>query len=265
MQRDIPQGIAPLLEAYSTAIEQQLPGLTAGLYLHGSIALGAFNERSSDIDAIAVISRCCTASDVEVLKNIHQAIQKHYPRPFLEVIYLQASDLGQPKDKIEPHPYAHDGDFYPSGHFELNSITWWLLKNRGITLLGTPATELAFSVDWDRLIANMRINLNSYWRSYTRNPQRIAMLLSDFGVQWAVLGVLRQYYSFMEHGITSKDGAGLYALEHVPERWHRLIREALNIRSRTRQSLYGSPIVRAFDIYRFLKYIIRESNKLTPQ
>jgi hypothetical protein len=243
-------------------MEQQLPGLLVGFYLHGSLALGAFNECSSDIDAVAVISRRCTTSDIDALKALHQTIQTKYPRPFLEVITLQASDLGKEEDQIEPFPYAHDGDLEPSGHFEINSITWWILKNRGITRLGTPATDLNFTVDWDVLIANMRVNLNTYWRSYTNNPRYIAALFSDYGIQWAVTGVLRQYYSFRESGITSKDGAGLYALDHVPERWHRLIQEALNIRSETRPSLYRSPIVRGRDAFNFLKFIIRESNNL---
>jgi hypothetical protein len=265
MSSQIPPAIVPLLDEYVTLMEQQLPGLLVGFYLHGSIALGAFNPRSSDIDAIAVVNRRCTATDIDALKALHQTIQTKYPRPFLEVIYLQVSDLGKEADQVEPFPYAHDGDFEPRGHFEINSVTWWLLKNRGITLRGTPAADLNFSVDWDRLIANMRINLNSYWASYTHNPRYIAMLFSDYSVQWAVTGVLRQYYSFREHNITSKEGAGLYALDHVPERWHRLIQEALNIRSDTQSSLYRSPIVRGLDAFNFLKFIIRASNDLNPE
>jgi len=262
MQNDLPQAIVPVLDSYRTAVERDLPGLIVGLYLHGSIALGAFNERSSDIDALAVISRRCTPGDIDVLTRIHQAIQAQYPRPFLEVIYLQPSDLGQSEEQIEPFPYAHDGAFYPNGHFEINSITWWVLKNKGITLKGTPAADLNFSVNWDRLVANMRVNLNSYWASYTHNPRTIAVLFSDYGIQWAVTGVLRQYYSFREGGITSKDGAGVYALDHVPEQWHRLIHEALNIRSGTHQVLYRTSVLRALDAFRFLKFIIRACNDL---
>ena len=265
MNQNIPQVIAPLLDAYMTAMERELPGLLTGFYLHGSIALGAFNPRSSDIDALAVISRRCTPSEIETLAKIHQAIQQQYPRPFLEVIYLQASDLGKVEAQMEPFPYTHDGIFYANGHFEINGVTWWLLKNKGITLKGTPAADLNYTVDWDDLIAKMRINLNSYWRSYTRNPRRVVWLFSDYGVQWAVTGVLRQYYSFREGSITSKDGAARYALDHVPERWHKLIHEALNIRRETQPSLYRSPIVRGIDAFNFLKYIIRESNQLNAQ
>ncbi len=260
MQAPIPPVIVPLLDEYRSALERELPGLVVGLYLHGSIALSAFRERSSDIDAAAVITRRCTPDDIEGLAAIHQRINQQHPRPFLEVIYLQPSDLGKDEAEIEPFPYAHDGGFVPSGHFEINAITWWVLKNWGITLMGTPAADLNFSVDWGKLIANMRVNLNDYWGSYTRDPRYIAMLFSDYGIQWAVTGVLRQYYSFREGGITSKDGAGIYALEHVPDQWHRLIQEALNLRSGTHQILYGSSVTRALDAFHFMKYIIGTCN-----
>ena len=259
MSSQIPPAIAPLLNAYLSAMEHELPGLMVGFYVYGSIALGAFNERSSDIDALAIISRHCTPSEIKRLKAIHQVISKQYASPYLEMIYLQASDLGKDAAQIEPFPSAHEGGFDPVGISRSTRSHGGILKNYGITLKGTPAADLNFSVDWDTLIANMHINLNSYWASYTYNPRYIAMLFSDYGIQWAVTGVLRQYYSFREHGITSKDGAALYALDHVPERWHRLLQEALNIRSETRPSLYRSPIVRGLDAFRFVKYIIRES------
>ncbi len=262
MQPAIPDSIQPLLDSYLAAVDRELPGLLIGCYLHGSIALGAFKPDSSDIDSIAVMSRRCSTYEKERLTQIHAAMNQNYTRPFLEVIYLQPGDLGRDVEQIEPFPYAHDGAFTPSGHFEINDVTWWVLKNRGITLRGTPAADLNFTVDWDKLIANMRVNLNTYWRSYTTTPRRMIWLISDYGIQWAVTGVLRQYYSFREGSITSKDGAALYALDHVPERWHRLVQEALNIRSQTHQMLYGSSVTRALDAVRFLKYIIRSCDAM---
>lgn len=99
------------------------------------------------------------------------------------------------------------------------------------------------------LIRKMLQNLNTYWASFTRQPGRMVWLWCDYGIQWAVLGVLRQFYTFREGDITSKSGAGEYALKQLPERWHRLIQEALNIRHETPGSLY-----------RFLQFIIRTCN-----
>jgi hypothetical protein len=243
-------------------IESKLPGFLSGLYLHGSIALGAFNVHLSDIDFIAFTSRRCTATDLAVLRAIHQTVATNYPRWALEGSYLQWADLGQLEESISPAPVYHDGKLVEAAKFDVNAVTWWVLKQRGVTLLGPPAGALDFEVDWPLLIARMKRNLNSYWLSYTRKPERIAWLFTDYGIQWTVLGVLRQYYTFVEQDITSKVGAGEYALAHLPAQWHRLIREALRIREQTQPSLYRCKAVRALAAYDFLSYLIRLSNQL---
>lgn len=115
-------------------------------------------------------------------------------------------------------------------------------------------------MDWDRLTVDMMANLNTYWVRFTREPARMAWLLSDYGIQWTVLGVLRQFYTFKEQDITSKTGAGEYALQHVSTRWHRIIQEALNIRNQTDVSLYRFRILRAIEAWRFLKHLIHLCN-----
>jgi len=254
--KEIPDVVKPVLEAYITAIERELPGFMAACYLHGSIALGAFIAGDSDIDFITVISRRCTASDIEHLAAIHHAVEKTYARCPIEGSYLQWTDLGQAGDEIEPHPHYHDGALDPFARNDLNTVTWWLLKNRGLALVGSDPRTLEFTVDSQMLIAYMGHNLNAYWRRYTREPARMAWLFTDYGIQWAVLGVLRQYYTFREDDIISKVGAGEYALQHLPQRWHRLIQEAINIRYRRNGSSYRSRIIRAVEAVQFLKYVM---------
>jgi hypothetical protein len=255
---EIPAEAKPLLDAYLAALGDQLPGFADGVFIHGSVALGAYNPRSSDLDVVTVISRAATADDVERLRQIHASLTRRFPKPLLEVTYLQPDDLGRDASDIAPHPYFHDGALRASGHFDENPITWWVLKNRGIALLGTLPD---FAVDWDALVAETHANTNQYWARYTREPARIASLMSDFGIQWAVLGVLRQYYTFAARGITSKDGAGQYALEHLPSRWHRLVREALDIRQESYTPAYPLRLLRAVDAWRFLRWIIGECNR----
>jgi hypothetical protein len=247
------------LTEYLDTIQAKLPGLMIGCYLHGSLALGAFNEHFSDIDFITVMSRRCTESDIQRLADVHRMIAAKYPRWQLQGSYLQPDDLGKTEAAIEPAPYYSDGVLHPAGHHDLNEVTWWLLKNRGITLFG--AENLNYTVDWSVLIEKMRENLNTYWVRFIQSPTRIAWLFSDDGIQWAVLGVLRQFYTFNEGDITSKVGAGEYGLVQLPHRWHRLIQEALNIRNRTGERLYPSRLLRAVDAFLFLRYLIRLCNK----
>jgi hypothetical protein len=256
MSSDLPLLVQTALDDYIDQVHSVLPGLVAGLYVHGSVALGTYQPGLSDIDFIVVTSRTCTDQDIAALRAIHQALTTRHPRAPLEGSYLQWQDLGQRVGHVPPRPYIHDGVFYPGGHHDINAVTWWILKNRGVTLLGPPANQLDIQVDWDGLVAAMHRNMNTYWASFTSNPRRMAWLLGDYGVQWAVLGVLRQFYTFREQSITSKVGAGVYGLAHTPRRWHRLIQEAIDIREGRPATAYRSHIVRAIETRAFLQLVI---------
>jgi len=226
----------------------------------GSIALHEFNERFSDIDFIIILERPVSKIDLDSLRAIHKTIEKDFPKSKLSGSYIQANDPGRFEHEMQPHPYYQDGILYEQGYFEINSITWWVLKNHGLAIRGMVATELPFTVDWDLLVTKTKENLNSYWKSWTTRPDALFALLSDWGIQWTVLGVLRQFYTLRENSITTKLRAAEYALTCVPQRWHPLIREAMEIRESRRKQQYRSRIVRMVDTVKFLKYIIQTSN-----
>lgn len=107
----------------------------------------------------------------------------------------------------------------------------------------------------------MRQNLNTYWKDFTCKPRRMAWLLTDYGVQWAVLGVLRLYYTFREQDIASKIGAGEYALRHLPNQRHPIIREAINIRNQKKGAFYKFRFTRGIEAIKFVKFVIEECNR----
>lgn len=260
MATEIPQSVQQVLNAYIAFVAEGLPGLLTGLYLHGSLALGAFDPGLSDIDFITLTSRRCTVADIDALRAIHHTLVQRYPQAQLSGSYLQLQDVGQMEETIRPHPYIHDGIFHASGYHDINAVTWWILKQRGIAISGPPPDQFNIQIDWADLLVKMRLNLNTYWASFTTNPRRMAWLLTDYGIQWTVLGVLRQFYTFREQAITSKTDAGIYGLAHVPQNWHPLIQEAINIRSGRYVSVYRFRGVRALAARAFLQWMIKTCN-----
>jgi hypothetical protein len=256
MSTTLPQPAQQVLDEYIALAHAALPGLLTGVYVHGSLALNAFNPDLSDIDFISITSRRCTDTDIDSLCALHHTLVQKYPQAQLEGCYLLAHDLGRYEDSMPAHPYVHDGIFQASGYHDINAVTWWILKHRGIAIYGPSPDQFEIQVDWERLLADMHHNLNTYWASFTSNPRRMAWLLNDYGIQWAVLGVLRQFYTFRERAITSKAGAGMYALAHTPQQWHQLIQEAINIRAGSAGSSYRSRIMRAITARAFLQLII---------
>lgn len=262
MDSRIPPVLDALLTAFTAELDRRLPDFVQGLYLHGSIALGTFNPRSSDVDFVALTSRAAAPADFDHLRAIHQQLAAAYPQWPLEGSYFRAAEIGDCQHPLSPYPHYHDNRLELSTRIDQHCVTWWMLHHHGITLKGTPAQQLALTVDFGMLIAGMKHNLNTYWRGFTTQPSRMAWLLSDYGIQWAVLGVLRQYYTFVERDITSKTGAGDYALTRLPARWQRIIREAINIREEIGHTQYKTKVGRAVDALQFLRYIIHHCNTL---
>jgi hypothetical protein len=257
----LPKAIQPLLGEYIDCLQQALPGLFSGVYIEGSIALDAFNAYHSDIDFIALTNHPVNDHHAKVLRSIHHTISAKYPQWQLQGRYIGWADLAKLDRSRAAYLNYHEGILRNQTGFCVDDVDWWVLKNHGIVLIGPSPVELPYNVDWDVLVARMYDNMNTYWRSFVTQPGRMAWLYADYGIAWAVLGVLRQYYTFRENNITSKEGAGDYALKHVPARWQRIIREALNIRSKVGHSLYRLRLLRAIEAVRFLRYVINASEK----
>jgi hypothetical protein len=225
----IPEAVRPSIKNYVLLTEKRLVGLINAFYIVGSIALGEFNEHFSDIDFLTILNRKATAVEIERLHKIHQTIEKTYPRWKMSGSYIQLADLGKLGNDVQPHPHFHDGVLSPAALDGLNSVTWWELKNHGIVIVGTEPRNLPFMVDWDLLIGEMRENLNSYWLSWTQYPRRMILLYSNWGIQWSVLGVLRQFYTFRENSITTKVRAAEYALDYRHRSGIRLFKKQLTL------------------------------------
>ena len=71
----LPPPVQAVMQDYIGQVDGALPGLLAGVYLHGSVALGAYQHGLSDIDFITVASRTCEAHELAVLQAIHQALE----------------------------------------------------------------------------------------------------------------------------------------------------------------------------------------------
>ena len=70
MEAFIPTPIQPLIDAYLDALEP-LRSHFYGIYIFGSIALGAFEELESDIDIVALTQGEWTTPELEQLKAVH--------------------------------------------------------------------------------------------------------------------------------------------------------------------------------------------------
>lgn len=265
---EVPEKVSEILKEYFAIFESKLPNLIESYYIYGSVSLGSFNYGLSDIDFIAVVKRKVTVEDISILKEIHKYIKKKFHKTDLMGMYVMKRDLQAQHKNEESSPCFIDGIYNGLKKFDKNSIDAYQLKKYGLTIKGQRIENFDYTVNWDILIQNMRHNLNTYWLNWKCGCERfpsirfIGLFINLGLVEWCVLGVSRQYYTFKERDMTSKVGSGEYALQTVPQRWHKIINESMRLRKGNTKSYYKSIFERRRDALRYIEYIIEESNNL---
>lgn len=263
--KKIPQVVTEVMNNYIALVNERFPDLLVGVYIQGSIALDAYVEGSSDIDFVTIMSRRLLEFEITVLSEIHRRIANTYNSIEMDGVYIVWSDLG--KLTINDNRYL----VYNSGEIEvesyINPITWWLLKTKGIRVVGPDSNSFTYETSSSDLVAYVNKNMNSYWVHQTSNLESAFGEINkypkeeiDTSIEWSILGLLRQYYTLKEHDIISKIDAGEYGLKLVPSEWHPIIIEAINIRKGVKRNHYTSEQERMKDTIGFSKYIINYCN-----
>jgi hypothetical protein len=267
----LPPPADALVSLYLELVDAEAPGLIAGLYLVGSLGLDDFRPGHSDVDFVAVVAAPIEPPLLGVLERVHAQLTARLPQQLFEGIYLTPDDLrGEPAEVIAV-PYVHQHRFQAAGRFELNPVTWATLARHGIAVRGPAVADLAIRDDPAVLDRWTRQNLVEYWRPWQARHSRLLSwpglsALRPWATEWGVLGVSRLHYTLTTGRITSKYGAGLYAMRRFPRRWHRPILEALSIRRGNGvSSVYRTTFARRADLLRYVAMAIDDGLALPPR
>jgi hypothetical protein len=243
-------------------LEERLPGLVTGLYLHGSLGFGEFFD-SSDIDFAATASRRPDVADVATLRAVHAELAAVHPGTNFDGFYVLASDLASPPGSCPAVPGTSAGLFSVSNHPDIILATWHELARHGITDFGPDLSTLDIHTDDTALRAYTLEHLSTYWRgqveSMAVHPQESAV---PDATAWGVLGTARLRYRLETGEMASKSTAGRHAIEHLDPRWRPNLEEALAIREgRGSTANYADdPQRRRQDTMAFMSAVIHEAD-----
>ncbi len=253
----LPPAIQPLITAYIQALEP-LRQHVSGVYVYGSIALGAFEELESDIDLLVVTPGEWSSPELQQLRALHQRLVKAYPlAKRLEVFYVPFDYLGilQTDPRIAtltPYPVVRDGRFWLATQEGLNAVTWWILKHQGLCLLGPAPSTLPLAVTWADVLSTMRYNLDVYFARKLKRPRAFWF---DAGVEFGVTNLCRILTTIEKGEIISKSAALQRWRDRLPERWQPLLEEAWRIRHHLpRPARYRSRWRRMQEMLAFVRY-----------
>jgi hypothetical protein len=168
-------------------------------------------------------------------------------------------------------PFAHEGRFHHRADAAPSPVDWHTVARYGVACRGPLPRSIDVWADPNALISWTVRNVDDYWRPMRElcsEPLSLGGLfaLRAHTVQEGVLGASRLHYTIATGDITSKRGAGLYALETFPDAWHRLVNECLRIRRGGEgRSLYRDPLSRRREGLAYMDMVIEDAHRLAAE
>lgn len=224
-------------------------GFIQGVYLTGSIPMDDFYATKSDIDFIVLCNDLPDRETASRLYRIHREIATQFPKPDLSGWYLASAQLQtEQPDNIHALTYHEGAMRY--GVFDMAPVTLSELRMNAVTIFGAPAETLPISITQRQLHDFLYRNINGYWAEWLRQHSsffRKKLLLLTFPryTEWVILGTARQLCTLRTRKIVSKTEAGHYCLEHLPQRFHPILHEAMKIRKDNRTF----PLVKSYAVH----------------
>lgn len=199
-----------------------------GVYLHGSAAMGCFQPKKSDLDFLVVIRETMTDAGKREYMDMVTALDADGPAKGIEMSVVM-KDVCNPF--VYPTPFVlhysrMHTEWYrkdPEGYVrQMNGTDRDLaahvtvVRSRGICLAGLPIHEVFGEVPEQDYLDSIVNDVSGAADEIAENPMYLVLNLAR------VLGYLE------EKRILSKREGGIWGLQNLPERYHPLIRSALD-------------------------------------
>lgn len=199
-----------------------------GVYLHGSAVMGCFNEKTSDIDLLVVIHRDMTEEEKHRYMDMVVELNTLAPAKGIEMSIIKKSVC---KPFVYPTPFEL--------HFSIAHLEWYknnprdyvlkmngtdkdlaahitILYHRGQCLWGEEIHEVFEPVGEKEYFDSIWYDIEHAKEDILENPI------------YVILNLCRVLAFKKEKQVLSKQEGGVWGLTQVPEKYSKLIQEALD-------------------------------------
>lgn len=200
----------------------------AGMILYGSLALGDFDLRKSDVDFVVVTAGELPAARLEALQRMHLQIASGSSKWANELegsyIPLEAMRRFDPAAAWHPHIDRGSGSLEVRQHHSDWVIQRYSLREYGVVLAGPDPKTLIDPISPDDLRQAVR-DTRWWWERQLKDTRQVA----GSGYQaYSVLTMCRMLYTLENGTITSKPQAARWARQALDGRFTALIDRALS-------------------------------------
>lgn len=223
-----------------------------GVYVHGSLCLGAFHEGRSDLDLLMVVNRQLTVQ--ERFQLMIAFLGFHRTPASIEVSIMLQDDLLEWK---HPAPYQfHFSDHWRKRYADMaywDDASFWdyegertdidlachvsLAKQFGVALYGPAAGELFPDVPEADFWESIRSGAEGLMKSAEGDT---CLTIQEDDAQGIL--TLARIWSYQEHGIFfTKTEAAEWAADRLPEKLRKILLESIEVYIGSRSGFHCSP------------------------
>lgn len=261
-----------VLNTFVDEIAAELRENLVGIYLVGSIASGDF-DLDSDVDFLVVTNTELTEADMKPLQDIHIKIHAVdcYPAKHLEGSYVSIRDLNNWSTVGEKKLYYFDNGSttYEQSTHDNQWHVRWILRERGITLVGPKPETILRAIPLKELISEIKTAMLRNMEIFQGELNRpLSFCNSRFGQSFFVLTYCRMLHTLHTGTVQSKKTGVIWAKQFVDPKWIKIIDQAWNERDGVRFGVKISQRAETTLLYEtldFMKYAVTHIDNMEVQ
>ncbi len=223
---EYPASVQALLTQMVEGFRQVLMDNLVGIYLHGSLTLGGFNPRTSDIDFLVVTRAALSAAEFKALVALTLELTQLAPSKGLE---FSVVTLMHTLNCTHPCPFEFHYGLNWHERFAAGTVDYGadprdpdlaahftITRARGRCLDGEPIDQVFGAVPE-----------RDYWDSIRADAEDILRNIS-YNPVYSILNLCRVLAYQQDKLIVSKVEGAAWALTHLPPIFHPLIQQAVD-------------------------------------
>ena len=258
-----------VLSSFVDEVKAELKENLIGIYLVGSLATGDF-DLDSDVDFLVVTKTELTEANKKSLQDIQIKIHAMdwYPAKHLEGSYISISDLNDWNTVGKKELYYFDNGstvFEQSVHDNQWHVRW-ILRKRGITLIGQRPETILKSIPADELFNEIKKSMLHVMKLFEAEMDKpLSFFNSRFGQSFVVLTYCRVLHTLHTGTVQSKKAGMEWAKRFVDPKWIELIDQAWNEREGVRFGVkIGQRAEQAllYETLEFMQYAIAQIDNI---
>jgi hypothetical protein len=183
------------------------------MWAHGGTIVVDDPAHTADLDTYVIVSRQPDAANAQTIEDAQDAIARAQGVEW-DAWYVRADDA---RSEDPPRHAWREGRRDTS--WAINRAHW--LAGRFVSLHGPAPSELVRAPTWDELATELGRELEHIERHVAEGET------DPFEATYAILNGSRILYAVETRSVViSKRAAGMWALDHLPARWHAALKAA---------------------------------------